>query len=122
MQEGKTPLDVAKDDATRAALRTAPVAAPAAAPAAAATVPASQPLKRQRTTAPTTTWMQWSKDEVAQWLDSEGFEHYTPCFSMVNGADLKGLTAEDLLSGLPPPAISAFVAKKMLAAIAKLST
>jgi WD40 repeat protein len=76
-------------------------------------------LKRKRAEAPTTDWTAWTKLEVEQWLESEGFVHYTPCFAMVEGADLKGLAAGDL-AALPPPAIPAFVAKKMLAAFASL--
>ena len=75
--------------------------------------------KRKRADAPAGAWSSWSTDEVATWLESAGFAHYIPCFSMVEGGDLKELTADDL-AGLPPPVISAFVAKKLLAAIAKL--
>ena len=46
-------------------------------------------------------------------------EFYLPCFAMVDGSDLKELSAEDL-AGLPPPAISPFVRRKLLAAIGKL--
>lgn len=87
---------------------------------AAAPQPPPSSRKRARAVAPDKTrWATWSKAEVEQFLDASGFEHYTPCFAMVDGADLKDLSADDL-AGLPPPAISAFVAKKMLAAFAAL--
>jgi hypothetical protein len=87
---------------------------------AAAPQPPAALRKRARTDAPDKTrWATWTNAEVEQFLEATGFQHYIPCFSMVDGADLKGLSADDL-AGLPPPAISAFVAKKMLAAFAAL--
>jgi len=78
-----------------------------------------QTHKRKRADPPPGVWSSWNKDQVATWLESEGFEHYVPCFSMVEGSDLKALTRDDF-AGLPPPAFSPFVANKLLAAIAKL--
>ena len=80
---------------------------------------ARERAKRKRVDAPVTNWKEWTKLEVEQWLESEGFAHYTPCFAMMTGAHLKGLTADDL-SNLPPPAIPAFMAKILLTAFAKL--
>ena len=81
---------------------------------------AAAPKRKRRADPPAVAdWKAWTKDQVAQWLESEGFEHYAPCLAMAEGVDLADLTADDL-AALPPPAIPSFVARKMLAAFARL--
>ena len=74
--------------------------------------------KRKRPAAPTGSCLRWSKEEVQQWLESCGFEAFAGSFSIVDGSDLKGLTADDL-STLQPPIVG-FPAKKLLQAIKQL--
>ena len=60
----------------------------------------------------------WRKEQVQQWLESCEFEAFAGSFSIVDGSDLKGLTAADLATLQPP--ILGFSAKKLLQAIRQL--